>query len=78
MKQHISCYVNGHYDKSAVALHAYETHHTPTLDSISLIENVQNKHHLNAIESAHIQQNLDMNILNRDNGPINSCLIKYI
>ena len=79
MKQHIACFQNGHYEKSAIAMHAYETHHIPNLNCISLIEHVQNKFHLNAIESAHIQENFnDMNILNRDNGPINSCLIKYV
>ena len=79
MKQHISCYRNGHYERSAIAMHCHETHHIPQLNCISLIEHVQNRRHLNIIESAHIQDHQeDNNLLNRDNGPINSVLIKYI
>lgn len=64
-------------DKSAVAKHSCILKHNITLDNCSLIKEVHNPQHLDAIESWHIKQNkkMDRKMMNADEGPIISCLM---
>ena len=79
MKQHLSKFKNGHYDESAIALHMQETQHNCYMSNIKLLENVKNKNHLDIIECSYILAHKnDEHLLNRDNGPIDSVLVKYI
>jgi len=77
-KQHISKFNNKHYEDSAIASHMYDSNHTISIDDLEVIEHVTDNRRLDCLESAMIEKSETSKLLNREPGPLNSLLLKYI
>ena len=76
-KEHLLHVKNIEPKKSSVAAHILETDHRIEFDNLKLIKQVTDQRKLDAWESLLIQQNRsNKTLLNSDNGPINSQLLK--
>ena len=79
VKQHLSKFKNQHYDESAVAQHMHDTGHDIDISCAELLEHVSDSRRLDCTESIFIQRFSELDVLlNRDNGPLESTLIKFV
>lgn len=61
-------------EKSSVADHVLSNNHSVCIDNLILLKTVTNPYQLDAYESLYIKKNLHNNVMNSDNGPIQSVL----
>lgn len=78
IKEHISKYLNGHYQDSAIAEHMHETGHHISCTDIKLCKHVLDRRKLDFWETVAIRNKDPDNLLNREPGPLSSCLLKYV
>ena len=62
-------------NKSGVAKHLIENKHIIDISNIQLVQGVRNNNKIDIIESTHIRQNRQTNLMNEDTGNVQSTLI---
>ena len=78
MKEHLSKFYNGHFQDSAVVEHMNESGHNITTSDITLTKHVRDRRKLDFWETVIMRNKDPDNLLNREPGPLSSCLLKYV
>lgn len=77
-KEHLTSFKNRRFEKSAIAQHMSFNKHDVRKENLELLEQVTDRRKLDFLETAHINAaNPDL-LLNREGGPCNSVLLRYV
>ena len=78
IKEHLSKFTNRHYQDSAIAEHMHQSGHTITNHDVKLCKHVLDRRKLDFWETVVINGKDPDILLNREPGPLSSCLLKYV
>ena len=73
--EHMYHFKHNNSEKSGVAKHLIENKHIIDISNVKLIQEVNNKNHIEIIKAIHIRKNKQKNLMNTDMGNIQSSLI---